>query len=114
MISKAELQAEIAFLESQSASWQNCERLAALYTIKNELFGKTEHVGKTEQLEQRTALPVGQAESYVDYQSGTEFSQVVNGMEASKAWAVMDELMDGTLRIINPRLYTGVLAELQK
>lgn len=108
MISKAELQAEIASLESQSASWQNCERLATLYTIRSELFGNPEQVGKAD----TPVIPVEQAENYVTYQSGTEFSQVVNGMDAQKAWAVMDELMDKTLRIINPRLYNGVLTEL--
>ena len=101
MLSKAELLNEIAALEAQEASWQNCERLAALYIIRWELFGNSE---------QLKVLPV--SENQVTYDSGTEFSQVIHGMDSDRAWAVMDELMDKTLRIINPRLYNGVLAEL--
>lgn len=35
----------------------------------------------------------------------------VRGMDAEKAWLVLDELME-TLLAINPRLYNGVIRQL--
>ena len=115
MITEQDLQEAIAECQGQRNPNANTAiKLAAFLTIQKELFGNSEHVGKTDMLYSYAAPPVEQAENYVRYDSGTEFSQVIHGMDASKAWAVMDELMDKTLRIINPRLYNGVLTELSQ
>lgn len=47
----------------------------------------------------------------VVYNSGTEFSDRIKGMEISEVLAVMDELMT-TLMVVNPRLYAGVMRKL--
>ena len=47
----------------------------------------------------------------IEYDSGSEFSDVVNGMEQDEFMKVMDELMV-TLQVINNRLYESVLRKL--
>lgn len=41
-----------------------------------------------------------------------EFAQTINGRDQSEVWPVMDELMF-TIKIINERLYNGVMRKLQ-
>ena len=45
------------------------------------------------------------------YDSGTEFSDRIQGMDINDVLAVMDELMS-TLSVVNPRLYSAVLRKL--
>ena len=89
MLSQAEISDEIARLESQEASWQNCERLAHLYALRRE-------AGTSER------FPHGDS----------EFLQAVQRFDAQYAWSVMDELMS-VLRVVNPRLYAGVMRKLE-
>lgn len=41
----------------------------------------------------------------------SEFLEAVQGMNAQDAWLLMDELME-TLKVVNPRLYSGVIRQL--
>lgn len=89
-----------------------CIKLAAFLTIKNELFGKAEHV------EERTPSFIPSGYSYetgptIDYSSDTEFSQIINGKDPSTVWPVIDELMS-TVQALMPRLYNGVIQRLQE
>ena len=90
-------------------------KLAAYYTIQKELYGKHEpqeepqHYSRSEQ---PTNQPAEQPEEYIDYYSGSEFSQKINGMISTKAWEIMDELMD-ILQATNQRLYAGVIQKLE-
>ena len=52
-----------------------------------------------------------QAETTIDFDSGSEFSRAIDGRDAYSVWAVMDELME-TIRTIYPRLYDAVMAKL--
>jgi hypothetical protein len=45
------------------------------------------------------------------YDSGTEFSDKIKGMDMNDVLEVMDELMT-TLSVVNPRLYAGVMRKL--
>ena len=45
------------------------------------------------------------------YDSGTEFSDRIKGMDINDVLAVIDELMS-TLYIVNPRLYESVMRKL--
>ena len=110
MITEQDLQAAIAECQGQrNPNASTCIKLAAFYTIRNELFKDREEVP----IYSRSGPPAEQTEKYIDYDSGSEFSQVINGMPSWDAWAVIDELMD-TLQAINPRLYAGVIQKLEE
>lgn len=90
-----------------------CIRLAAFLTIRQEMFGKPD-IDSSQQGYSTQSGPqiAGQAEKTIDYDSGTEFSAIIDGMDAFPVWKVIDELMD-VLRATNPRLYDGVLRKIQ-
>ena len=108
MITEQDLQAAIAECQGvRNPTANTCIKLAAFYTIKNELFGKTE------QLEQLPSYSYASPpENTITFDSGSEFSQLINGKSQDEVLKVIDELMQ-TLEVINPRLYDGVLRKLQ-
>ena len=116
MITEQDLQEAIAECQGQKNPNANtCLKLAAYYTIRNELYGKSEHsiepvsYSRAEKPDEQISE---HPEEYVDFYSGTAFSETVNGMISAKAWAVMDELMD-ILQATNHRLYSGVIQKLE-
>lgn len=89
-----------------------CIRLAAFYTIRQEMFGKQDNVPiQPGYSTQSGPMVTGQAEKTIDYDSGTEFSATIDGMDAFPVWKVIDELMT-VLQATNPRLYDGVLRKI--
>ena len=110
MITEKDLQEAIAECQGQrNPNANTCIKLAAYYTIQRELYG--EHNIPVETPVYSRAEPP--AEEYVDYTGDSEFSQVIDGMSARDAWAIMDELMD-ILQATNPRLYAGVIRKLEE
>ena len=109
MITEQDLQAAIAECQGQrNPNASTCIKLAAFYTIRNELFGNPEQVRE----------PIYSGYSYADnpskveYSSDSEFGQVVNGKDQTSVFQVLDELME-TVQAINPRLYASVLRRLE-
>ncbi len=76
-----------------------CIKLAAYYTILNNL-GTPTHSFASEPAEK------------VIYNSGSEFSQAIEGIPVNEVMAVMDELMD-TVQILMPKLYYATLEKLK-
>jgi hypothetical protein len=98
-----------------------CIKLAAFYTIRQEMFG-----GNSGGEEKPVAAPAvpgystapgpvaqEQAETIIDFDSGSEFSRAIDGRDAYSVWAVMDELMD-VLNATNPRLFDGVMRKIHE
>lgn len=119
MITLQDLDTAIARCQGESNPNANtCIKLAAFYTIRQEMFGEAEKSVvipamsgySTQQLPSPTTE---RAEKIIDYDSGTEFSAIINGADAFSVWEVMDELMT-VLQATNPRLYDGVLRKIQK
>lgn len=111
MITEQDLREAIAECEGKrDPSSSTCIKLAAFYTIRNELFGK--QVRADEPLYSYAAPPV-QNDPVISYTSGTEFGSTINGMSPEKVWPIMDELMD-TIHTLMPRLYDGVMRRLQE
>lgn len=107
MITEQDLQAAIAECKGKRNPDANtCIKLAAFYTIRNELFGKSEQVPAYS-----FAPPPEQVETTIDYQSDTEFGRLVDGKKAVDVWPVMDELMQA-VQVLQPRLYASVLRKL--
>ena len=107
MIKLNDLQEAIAECEGQKNPNANtCIKLAAFYTIRNNLYPDTE------QAQVPMPMPAySYSNSGAEYTSDTEFGRIVNGKSYNEILQVMDELMS-TLEIVNPRLYNGVLRKL--
>ena len=105
MITEKDLQEAIAECQGKRNPDANtCIKLAAYYTIKNELYPEFTKASSFSYAQP----PVN---DYVDYQSGSEFSRAVDGKKSKEMWGVMDELMDA-LYVVNPRLYDSVMRKL--
>ena len=116
MITERDLQEAIAECQGKrNPDSSTCIKLAAFYTIRNEMYGKTEQVTQSAIPEYVNAsyAPGEKAENIIDYNSGTEFSQIIDGRDQADVWPIMDELMD-TLMVIHRRLYDGVMRQLQR
>lgn len=57
--------------------------------------------------------PENDTEPTIDYQSGTEFSDMVDGRAVSEIIPIIDELMS-VLQATNPRLYAGVMRKIEQ
>lgn len=116
MITEHDLQE--AILECQGTrnpTATTCIKLAAFLIIKRELYPEKNEQDPEPFNEPPTAYSYAQPEpaGTVTYESGTEFSELINGRNQEDVWPVIDELMD-VLHAVNPRLYDGVMRKLDK
>jgi len=108
VITEQDLQAAIAECQGvRNPTSSTCIKLAAFYTIQEHLFGT-----HNEEVIRPTYSYAEERVETVHIDSDSEFSQRVNGMNASDVWPVIDELMQ-TISVINPRLYASVLRKLE-
>lgn len=112
MITKQDL--DEAILECQgkrNPDANTCMKLAAFYTIKNQMFPTND--------EKDPEMPI--VEGNFSYSHGNEivfdgesdFSRSIHGRDQLEVFPIIDELMD-TLKVINPRLYSGVMRRLNQ
>lgn len=110
MITEKDLQEAITECEGQrNPNANTCIKLAAFYTIKQHMFPDSKEdpvLGYSF----RQSGSVGAA--IIQYDSGSEFSNSVNGKDINDVMPVIDDLMS-TLSVLNPKLYAGVLRDLQ-
>lgn len=105
MITEQELLEAIAECQGQrNPNANTCIKLASYYTI-------LDHITDASKKEE-TPMPTYSLAAPPDYTSETEFGQKVSNMDINAVLTIMDELMT-TLKIINPRLYEGVMAKLR-
>lgn len=113
MITEHDLQEAILECQGQrNPTATTCIKLAAFLIIKRELYPEQ---GPEPFNEPPTVYSYAQPEpaGTVTYDSGTEFSELINGRNQEDVWPVIDELMD-VLHTINPRLYDGVMRKLDQ
>lgn len=102
MITERDLQEAIAECQGvRNPTANTAIKLAAFLTIQRELYG-TEPTYSYEPPPAETPT----------YTSGTRFGELVQNMPATRVYEVFDDLMT-TLAAINPRLYNGVVRELE-
>ena len=110
MITERDLQEAIAECEGQrNPNASTCIKLAAFYTIKNELFGNSDKLNLPSAYS--FSAPPDQVEKTIDYYSDTEFGRAIAGRRAADIWPIMDELMDA-VSVLQPRLYASVMGKL--
>ena len=98
MITEKELQEAIAECQGQrNPNANTCIKLASFYTI-------LDHIVK----EEKPTYSFASAPATAAYNSGTEFSDKIQGMDINDVLAVFDELMT-TLSVVNPPLYKSVM-----
>ena len=101
MITEKDLQAAIAeCMGERSPNANTCIKLAAYYTILNELKAPS-----------YSYAPAPTVKETVDYYSETDFGQAIQGKDISYIMELIDELMT-VLQAVYPRLYNGVMSRL--
>lgn len=112
MITLHDLQEAIAECEGQrNPSSNTCLKLAAFYTIKNQLF--PEKVDEVKDKTYEEPVFYSRATSPVAYSSNTEFGKAVANMDFNELLPIIDELMS-TLQVLSPKLYNGVMRKLDE
>lgn len=107
MITERDLQEAIAeCLGKKNPDASTCIKLAAFYTIRQELFPATPEPSPPSY----SYAPGPVRDNIISVDSDSEFSRAVDGMKAEDVWPVIDELME-TIKVIYPRLYNAVLAK---
>lgn len=109
MITEQDLLEAIAACQGErNPTSSTCIKLAAFYTIKNELFGNPD---KFAQPSYSFAAPPGS--SVVSYTSKTEFGKLINGRNVDDILSIMDDLMS-VIWMKYPKLYASVINELEQ
>lgn len=115
MITQQDLQAAIAECKGERDPNANtCVKLAAYYILMEHLYPSEDDTPLRESPSYSYAPPPeNDTEPTIDYQSGTEFSDMVDGRAVSEIMPIIDELMS-VLQATNPRLYAGVMRKIEQ
>jgi len=113
MITKQDLLEAIAECQGvRSPNSNTAIKLAAFYTILDHLDDKEQPAEKAVDSMPLYSFSNGNSGT-ISIDSESEFAQVINGRKQDEIWPVMDELMS-TLKVMNGRLYSGVLRKLSQ
>lgn len=106
MFTKVELLDAINELSESKHSIQNCERLAAVYTVLDHLFPEDpENIG----FEAKYSMDNG-VEKIKEY-GQSQFLKAIAGKNPDEIWLLIDDLMTA-LQVLNPKLYQSFLDKL--
>lgn len=112
MITLQDLESAIKECEGQrNPNSSTALKLAAYYTIKNELYPSTENPPMIPGGYSYAPPPVGES-SVIDYDSDTDFGKAVEGKETTPVMAIMDDLMT-LLQSAQPRLHRRIVREIE-
>ena len=103
MITLREVEEAIKELEKGPKNYETCRKLATFCTLRELMFGG----GKYSRADGNDKIEV------VGLYGESNFLRSVAGCDAPTVWKVMDELM-AVLKMVNPRLYDGVMERLMK
>lgn len=103
MVTEKELLSAIWECEQDPITPSKFEKLAHLYIVHDYLYGDKVY----------SYSNVKEPETQIKVSGESEFLKAVNGISIEKSWAVIDELME-TIKVINPKLYNGVLRKLDQ
>lgn len=106
MITEADLAEAIAECQGQrNPNASTCIKLAAFYTIRNELFPRP----NAERAEENGySFKAPEKAQIALYSGDSEFAGIVSGRPMDQVLAIFDELMQ-SLQVVEPRLYAAVL-----
>lgn len=101
MISSEELLREIERCQREPVTYTAIGKLADLYTVYDHLHGISEP-NHNDRISEKIRIS-----------GDTNFLKAVVNMDENIAWNIMNELMT-VLKISNPRLYEGVMRQLEE
>ena len=118
MITEKDLQEAIAECQGErNPNANTCIKLAAFLTIKEHMYPDTKDQEDLQLLQPARgysyAPPPDEAETIIEYASGTEFGRLINGRKASEIWPIIDELVSEVVQTIQPRLYSAVIRKIK-
>lgn len=102
MLTQSELTDAINVLSNGKHSIQNCEKLAAIYTVRDHLY-------PAEPIER--GYSAANDNEQVGLYGQSDFLTAISRKKPVDAWLLMDELMQ-TLYAVNPRLYDSVMRKI--
>ena len=103
MIKESELLDAIAECQGErNPDAKTCIKLAAFYTILNQMYPQSPEL---------TGYSRQEPPEQVRYDSGSEFSRVIQDVSIDVLIGIIDELMDA-LMVLSPRLYRATLDKL--
>ena len=109
MLDPTEIDIEIARLEYGESSYPAYQKLANLYTIRNQMK-------QSEQRQQEPtptySLAAAPEPAYTVRYGDSEFLREIEGRDQEDVFHIMDDLMD-TLQVANPRVYNGVMRKIR-
>lgn len=109
MLDPKEIDLEIARLEYGESSYPAYQKLANLYTIRNQMKQSEE----PQQVQpQPYSLAAAPEPAYTGRYGDSEFLQEIDGRDQEAVFQIMDDLMD-TLQVANPRVYNGVMRKIR-
>lgn len=96
MFTRAELVDAIDQINNGKHSIQNCERLAAIYTVLDHLYGEEKPMIQGYSNDNKV-------ESTIGLYGDSQFLTIIAGKSAKEMWLLMDELVEA-VSVFNPRL----------
>ena len=113
MITRQDLLEAIAECQGvRSPNANTAIKLAAFFTILDHLDDEKQSSGNEIDSVPRYSFATSGVET-VAIDSDSEFAQTIAGRSQAEIWPVIDELMS-TLKVMNRRLYNGVIRQLSK
>ena len=110
MIRLEDLQEAIAeCLGHRNPDANTCIKLAAFYTIKENLFPEVKE--SEPELTRYSFAPAPIEE--VTYDGNSEFARAIYGKNPDDVWKIMDELMDA-ISVLIPKLYNNVMDKISE
>lgn len=115
MYTKKELTDAIEEIGGSKHTIQNCERLAAVYTVMDHLYPRADYpeekpVNGYSGAQDPVSVP--ETSGTVKKFGDSEFLTEIVGKDEKKIWLLMDEVMD-TISVLNPRIYDSVIRRIK-
>lgn len=114
MITRQDLLEAIAECQgTRSPNANTAVKLAAFYTILDHLEDERQSAETAIDRNSFNGYSLNGGSGVVSYDGQSDFARLVDGRLQADVWPVMDELMT-TIRLMNERLYSGVMKKLEK
>ena len=107
MLDPKEIDIEIARLEYGESSYPSYQKLANLYTIRNQMRQSEQQAPV-----QAYSLAAAPEPTFTGRYGDSEFLREIEGRDQRDVFRIMDDLMD-TLQVANPRVYNGVMRKIR-
>lgn len=115
MITERELLDAIRECEAAPVTYSTCEKLACFYTLYEHLFGEKPEAYRAAPVAYSFApQPIAEptdTKKRIYSNGGSDFLIAIDGKDMDAVLKVVDDLLD-TIRVLNPRVYNGMLKKL--